>query len=344
MKKKIFFLVLIFLYLNSCVNLSIKKNDISQDSIFLKEYIDEKLLLNKFLQKTMLQTIILSNNLFVFIDYGLIKNINEGNWIFFIKEINSTNNRRNIYYSNNKILTTIPNYDSLYYDSELLNLGYYSIIWKDNEKKNLDKSFNYTKLFSERFYNLSELRKNDIEYQSKCKLDTSVNQIEQIINNLETFNNFNFNNEYQVDILKKILKLTQITILSINQNDVEFDCEYINNAFKMYDIKEISNIYELNNFKKQINEKSSPDIEENMVKYKWLVLNKDFLKTKISEIEKDFNKQNIFYFYTVNDLKLFKFDIKFNENGKIKIEKNFINKEYLWFHYQNAILIPKFSF
>jgi len=332
-KSKIIFLLLLICLLTQC-NSNIKDNNQRVlDSIFLSQYNSPKLL-NIFLEKNSLITKVLDDNLIINIDYLLNFKTDSNSWCFYINELDGFKKNNYLFYLNYDYLNFIPNYDSLYYDLDLL-VG-------ATADYNIERCTNpnyYTNLFSEQFFNLPELRKNDSLYQKYFKDETNLKRLEKIINNMNVFKNFEITNFKQVDLLTKIVLITLIQPLSIDPNDIDFNLGYINENFRLNNIIKIKNQESLNYFKEEIEEEVYND--GNFVRIKWDKENKDFLKSNFNYIESDYLNPNIFYFYSYDDLKLIKIIIEIDEVKEIKIKIEYINKEYLWFNNKNVIFYPK---
>jgi len=264
-----------------------------------------------------------------------------GAWIFFIKEVSPTPIKRFILHANDIKAYNIPNYDSSSYDHSIIN-GYPDSIERAERKITKYGEFydyyvknRYMKYFSTKYLNIPILRKQDSIFSINLKKQDDIKELEDIVNKMQTFKNFNFQNKKQIDAIKQLFILTQIQVLLVKESNFINDCNYIKSAFDQNNVFEIRNENDLALFKENIYSETKIE-NNNIVKYNWLEKNKLSLRKKYNLIEENYKIDSIFYFYTIPDLKLFEFKINTGKNGLV-LTKNHLNAEYLWLHNYTAI-------
>ncbi len=229
---------------------------------------------------------------------------------FFFKEIRQDHIRRFFYTFNDNALYFVPEYDSLHYDYQRVSNNYYSFV-------------------SSKFYKIPELRKKNKKYNEIIKNATDIKKLEKLVNEMTIFNNLSFDDDALIDLLKKMFIITQMQIINVSENEkyVYYKVIFgIENAYEIKTKKDLEvfqkrlhddySIYRLGIFNYFFFEKYSFNVKKN-------------LQGKLKNIKKDYQYKSVFYFYTLNDFKLFRLKIKI-ENGKIFLIKNYINSEYLW--------------
>lgn len=235
----------------------------------------------------------------------------------FIKEYGLDKIHRHLIHCNDRQLYGIPTYDSLEYDN--LNTVYY-----DSDVT-----------FSKSFYNLAKIRGKDTTFQKKFDTADDMTELERIVNTLDIFKQLDLKNKLQVKTLKRLFMLTQMDVLTYSQNgfgsvgNVEIQSQVDINSLKM---KTDTSLYR--HFPGGI-------VYPNKVYKYWSEKNFEFIQSKIPEIEKDYQKENVFYFYSIPDFKLFRFEVNVDEEGYIHLSKEHLNKEYLWFDVDNAIPVGR---
>ncbi len=180
-------------------------------------------------------------------------------------------------------------------------------------RKLVDSSF-ISKL-SDKFWNIPELRE---PLYIKKKEPNDIKKIEELINNLDIFNDFSLDSDYHKKILSELFIFTQISIMSL-------------------DDKHANMLYNLEN---TIRIESNTDIEflefylnryDKFMENKWEVNNRKYIKSVLPTIKKELASNSVMYFYTVPDLKLFRLTIKIDSDKKIVLNKKYMNKKYMWF-------------
>ncbi len=224
---------------------------------------------------------------------------------FFIKEITPDSIRRFGFTINNVMPSTFR-YDSTLHDLICISKHNYSSI-------------------SERYYNNPKLRKKIKKYNEALKIVLDIRKLEKVINEMEVFKNLSFEDELAIDILKKLFIISQVQIVNLPKK--EGDHYDWNLVIEMKNVYEIKTKEDFDLFKKRLDEPAL--YEKNHPIYIYSSMIKNDLKTQIENIKKDYQDKSVFYFYTVNDYKLFRLKIKV-ENGKIFLIKNHINGAYLW--------------
>ncbi len=220
--------------------------------------------------------------------------------------------------------------DYVYYHSVTHYYNYTtSISDSDILEKNLTNYCNKTfeHLLSEEYWQIPELRKT---LKNDRKPPNDIEKLEDLINNLEIFEDYEIDSEYHNKILKELLILTQISFLmypaydNLHNDNMQL-VDIIFNTRGAKEIKDTTYIYKL----------EVPYLGCN----KWEENNIKFLVTKLKTIQCDINKPNVFYFLTSSDFKLLRFEVSIIE-GKIKLKKEYINEHFIqpdpiWFFKKN---------
>ncbi len=178
------------------------------------------------------------------------------------------------------------------------------------------RNLDFEKELSDEFWNIPNLRLiecNPIDFTNAIKT------LEDLVNNLEVFENFDLDSKYHKKILNELLILTQIAQDYWDINHVE--CEFVDFKFVYSRIIHINSKDEINELKKLLIIENSEN--------KWKKDNKNFIKNLLPQIENEYRSKNIFYYYTKPDLKLFKFTVDIIDD-KIILEKEYINWQYKW--------------
>ncbi len=246
------------------------------------------------------------------IDEKIIFNIiliDRGYSYCFIKEYGKTNVKRHYYvfddyiyyyFTPNYILDTsgITDYDIL-----IENRGNYN-----------NETFEY--LLSDNFWNIPELRK--LYYNDRTQPD-DIKKLENLINNLKLFDNYEISSSYHNNILKELFILTQVNFLMYS-------------GYGNYYYDNMQSVDDIFTYKNVIQVKDTSDIKKRQwtpykIMNKWQKDNINFIMTKLEIIEKEIKEPNIFYFIT-DDNKLFRLEVNII-NGKIKLKKEYINKHFM---------------
>ncbi len=254
-------------------------------------------------------------------------------YILFIKGKNEKKIFRDLIYFDDFKYFTIPFYKNKIKDESILGEDYYV----------------KTKTLSKELYNLPYLRQKDSAFQNNMKQRSDIKKLEDLVNNIGITNKDNIDkrlltqsctNNYKslYKIIKELFIITQMQTL----NSSCLSNSIYNNPLSFNNIYEIKNLYDLKMFNLLISDTVSYNINllckktvsDDFIPLReyWDLLNKRFLSEKINEIRKEIVKPNdtVSYFYSYPDLKLMKLKIIDTGNGKIKLEKDYINKEYLW--------------
>jgi len=311
-----YFIHLVIILLSSCCfqNSSDGTND-ENDTIFfnrlkLPAYM-EKSLKNE--SDLLWQTVI--NDKIIINIYDFVNR----KYFLFIKEITCTKINRFVLESTDRLAYSIPGYDSLQDDLILLY---------DTSK--------IIHTYSSKLLKAHLLRFEDTTFQNNIKRTTDLKKLEEILNNLDVLQNFHLSDLQQVDIVKRLFILTQMQILKLNHYCNTID--RLNFILRNFDVEEIKTQKDLQKFRERL--AMHPTDIDTVIKT-WKLQNQKYITTKLASIEKDFKRNNIFYFYEYNDLQVFKLEIK-QKNGKIYLKKEHINKEFNWIFENYPEKIPFF--
>jgi len=178
-----------------------KKNenyfDLSKDTVFFMNNLPDDAQEIVFSQHSSFWNIMLSNIYISVYD-------NRNKYHFIIKEFGKDSIKR-FYYFQDKMTGVGIKYDSAFYDSEIF------------AKMIIENDFSYSDSLSPSFFNIHKLRKKDSTYQSQfIKYNDKLSEVEEIVNNMEVFNNFSIKNHYQTDLLKRLLFHLRMSTLSYN--------------------------------------------------------------------------------------------------------------------------------
>jgi hypothetical protein len=140
--------------------------------------------------------------------------------------------------------------------------------------------------------------------------------------------------------LKDLFILTQIELINYLPKFDEF--EYINKTMNFDNVEEISDSLSFKRFIHILNFGQG----FNKIENEWSSLNKKFLRTIVTQVEKDIQSNNILYFYTLPDIKLIRFEITYSSN-RINLKMNYLNPEFIWLHpytqyNRNPLIIRKY--
>jgi len=213
-------------------------------------------------------------------------------------------------------------YDSAYYDLE-----YYT-----NAERNKDHNQNG---FSWQLKNIHLLRQKNrksnsifIELEKNIAENMDIKRLEAVLNEMSYFNDFSFKNKNQLNTLLNILMFTQISLLNsmLYYPDSETRLALLNNSF----VHVIKSKKDYDEFCKFIKTTNSTNGYKRIDEY-WSKANYAFLFKQLKNIENEFQQENIFYFYTYRDYKLFRFEVNY-KNGKFQIDKKYINRDYYWYN------------
>lgn len=319
------FCLIIFISCNTVNKHSNDKNKKNIDSLFLSSFFNEWSadyeLLCKFYYEFPLVTRVLDNNLIINIDYILNNpEVKFGSWTFYINEYNNLQKINYLFYLDYYYDDFIPDYDSNYYDLELMKKPFIT-----------DK----TDMFSSKLKNLHTLRKNDTFFQNNfdANLNNNVLRLCRIINSMDYFKGLNFKDYKKIEVLNNLVLLTCIQPLTLDESNIGRNGDYLYEAFRLDNVVKIENYKELEYLKGYLNDTQFP--EKNKIYNIWSKANKEYLKTKIDLVEEDFNNEGVYYFYTMFDFKLIK--ITLDLENEISINLELLNKEYLWLNTENAI-------
>jgi len=314
MKYTFSFITVLFL-LNIGCNPTIKSNQIEKqnDSLFIaSQEIPEDI-----------KDIAYSNDYFITkdigenIEFNIIK-IKNGYSYCFIKEKNNNNINRHLVKFGDFIYYII--YGD-YSDTATITRDWEIIV--DN-MRNYDNT-NCESLLSPDFWEIPKYRLQNYNNREK---PTDINKLENLVNNLESFENYKIDSEFHNNILKELFVLTQISLLMYGNYD-EY-CDNMQSVPKIFSYENVKNLRTVDQILWKKNKKTMN---------KWQEDNINFLITKIDTIQAEIeSKNNVFYFFTDDD-KLFRLEINLIE-GKIKLNKDYVNKHFMqedpiWFFLKN---------
>ena len=302
---KIIFFVVLYSLICSCNNNDLKNQNGSfiNDSAFISKLDEPQFVKNALISHNALIWQIEINDRI----YMSIHDLTSEKYHIMMKEINCDNLNRFHIAINNNYWYSIPEYDSLQDD--------------------LIKLYDTTKTkhcFSSQLFKTYQKRFSDTLFQNSAVKNDKIKELENIVNQLNIFKNFSFDNSNQLKILKKLYLLTQVQMKRLNAYNQTLDNFHL--LFELIDLFEIKTKTDFDIFSNRLNQKSE---STNELIRNWENQNYAFLKQKISSIERDFHKQGIYYFYSDKDLRVFKLTIK-HDNQKITLQNEYINKEYSW--------------
>ncbi len=161
---------------------------------------------------------------------------------------------------------------------------------------------------------------------NKPKLD-DIKKLENLVNKLEIFDNFSLESEFHRRLLNEIFMLTQIGFI-ISQPSCGFNGgEALSRVHSKYFIKLIKNRDDFYDFESGLSDESYTTFGDK--KNKWQFNNSKFTMQYLPMIEKEYLMLNYDYFHTRNSFKLFKLTVGIIDN-RIVLEKEYINKQYMW--------------
>jgi hypothetical protein len=248
----------------------------------------------------------------------------------------------------------IPSYDSLLYDlsldfvkTEMAGCTLKNRLTGKNEFIKPDNALKW----SSKYEKIPSMRKCSAYYDSICLQCNDAAELTDFYNNSLFFQNKSFVCENaKKQLLDELIGITQLLYVEYFF-DLEFDFEdYINiiNGNDNINDRKIIKVNDFQSFKDVLTDcsihiKNSEvhyrkehiynDVERYYSKY-LLNMNKNnlnYLLNCADDIKQYFNKNTTVY-YNIRpyyDIRLFFFNIKYDENNKITIEKNYYNKEYI---------------
>jgi hypothetical protein len=246
----------------------------------------------------------------------------ENSYCYLIKEFGE-DSIEHFFYIQDKVPYNRAEYDSLDYDNLIF------------VKLNMEGKLTYADSLSWKYFNINELRKNDILFQ-KYFLDfsKSIIQVEEIINRMDVFKKFSYKNEFQMSILKRILFQLRISSLNFEKRNYQFMTSQLMD-FK--NIGEINTNDELDSF--IIDIETFKYNKDELVSY-WQYINYQFICTKYSFISSKLKDPGTFILYTkLPETKFFIYNISLH-NDKIRIKELYLNKDFYWYHPLFGVPIP----
>ncbi len=235
----------------------------------------------------------------------------------FIKEYGKNEIKRFFQIYDDYIFYLLRNKKTRKMDTALSN--YYRTFIRADEEIIYKNEFNHDNetfehLLSEKFWNIPEVRK---PLYNKYEPPNDIKKLEELVNELEIFENYEINSDYHNNILKKLLMLTQVNLVMCSY-PIDYNTwniiEYLSSNENIIELQGTNEIYKLKELKDKRN--------------KWQKNNIEFLQTKLKTIGQEINEPNIFYFLTCHDYKLFRFEVNIID-GKIKLQKEYINKHFM---------------
>jgi hypothetical protein len=282
------------------------RDEALKDSLFFFSHIPKHD--NEFEHMELWNTLI-KNKIYISIHEARGKNI------FFIKEIQKDSIRR-FYYETSQIQFFYSHkYDSIESDLETIALR----IYKEGNIFFLDS-------LSSSFFNIHKIRQKDTVFQNLfIKRNIEIKQIESIVNNMEIFENFSFENNIQMEILKELIFYFRISMIHCNG----FSSPVSHYIFDPRTMKQIKNENDFSEFLNRLDTSSTDTTFLKILSY-WEKNNHKFLLSNIQKIKDNYQKNNVIIYYSItNDLKVFIYTINL-KNGNILIEENYLNKDYIW--------------
>lgn len=252
----------------------------------------------------------------------------------------------------------IPSYDSLKYD---LSLDFINTEMAGCTVNNFSAGEPYylkpdvPLKWSSTYEKLPYIRRNSEEYNSIILQCNDIDELSDYLNHSLFFQNHDFVNDYDKEWLLTIL----ISITQIQYVDCFFDFERYDfdifdyilfeyhyngrsdmRTIKVTDFKEFK--YVMMKYKREqdslyeeiyTKEHLRKDIRRSVSRY-LLDMNKanlDNILNNIEGIERLYNQSSMMFFHhrPHHDIRIFFFNITYDENNKITIEKNYYNKEYI---------------
>ena len=218
--------------------------------------------------------------------------------------------------------------------------------------------------FSNYFLNIHNYRiKNKkYEYYVENKIKNNVDTFETFINNLKGLKVSNLTYLNKIDLIKNLFitiyiqsyfleygnaypftpfyVLNQRNIRQIeNEEDVVSFIELVNNDYiedvplaKSY--KEIRQGYLFNGEMAYPLYNTDP---KEQLKLHFTAENKKFLRKKTDTIKKDYLEDNVFYFYSLPDIKLFRLEIRFDKLKGYSLSGEYMNHQFIWPNFSDVI-------
>lgn len=207
----------------------------------------------------------------------------------------------------------------------LLNMDDHEVLFNDKASKKDKEVLNNPYLFGyqKKVLISKQTFENGIYADSLGKIEKlipildDIKEVEVVLN--EVFPQINISaSKERRELLKKILIITQIKtwLYQLKLGENIYDLEHF------YNTVQIENDYDLNS----LYEYTNPDKNFKACFYQALGYNNNlkFIKGKLEQIKSDIQNENIFYFYTFPDFRLYKFIVDY-KNGKIHLQKELIN-------------------
>lgn len=243
-------------------------------------------------------------------------------YLVVVKEILSDTINRLYSEFDDMNLYQLPEYDSLEYDRELMNFDIYDTQY----------DYSFTFKLSHQFWNIHKIMEANEVFQENTNKADDIKSLEILINNMSIIQQ---NRDVALNIIKQLYKVCIIKTINWYPNRYN---EYMTWKYFNKLIFEIDSKDDLDSFQNSfygvrgvINSPSKISLVN-----KWNIDNNKFLIGKINSIKEDYFQDDVFYFYTYPDKKLFKLTIEEN-NGKYILSSEFINKEYMWLDAENGI-------
>ena len=207
--------------------------------------------------------------------------------------------------------------------------------------------------WSSKYEQLPSLRKNSAEYYNIVSRCDDIKELSHYYNNSLFFHNNSFvSAEDKTELLTQLIGITQIQyvefffdfnnfyrdyypIIKGYFSDYQLYTIYKNEDFLQFKLKTLNNAVENLNWLQTAYEHEHRRNDMFRSKSRYLLnINYDNLNNILSnlgEIENLYNKSSMTFFSRRphEDFRLFFFNIKYDENNKITIEKNYYNKEYI---------------
>lgn len=359
MKKSYIYLIAIMLALMGCMsekkkdaNFQLSKTFFMGDSICIFGEPDTNVL-SLFIHNDVDYTYVLNN----MVSMSLILEPPAIYHCFFLEQVGTD---KQIYYL--KIddaikYNWIPPYDSLPYDlsldftkTELAGCSLFSSLTGKTITYKPDIPLKWSSMYE----HISSIRCNSVEYYNIVAQCNDANELADYYNNSLFFQNNSFvSDDNKNDLLSRLISITQIQYLEYffdferNFDDILFPIILGHFHCSNYSIYEINDFnlfkeklmrlpeYLNNSFFTYENEEHSTNKPVSRLRSLYLLkMNKNNLNNiilNIDSIENFYNLSSMMFchYRPHHDVRLFFFNIKYDENNKITIEKNYYNKEYI---------------
>jgi hypothetical protein len=306
MKVGTFFIICVLLTL-LCISCKERGENIfyssAQDSIFLKNSKIPDFVKRSYFEKTYLWSKTLYDQITVEITMG------KKEYYFYVKEIYENKLNRYLCKFDDHKLYFIPEYDSIEYDKNNIALSKFDKLSAD-------------------YCNIPTLRRNTSTFNENFKKADDIKVLENLVNQMEIFKNYDIETVFLNNLLKELFILTQVQILNLSEKERDF--YNLRRIFNNANAHEISSDKDLQDFQKKLKSQEGKIYgADDVIYYKCSKDIKKDLLNLIPKIRAELKNDNVVYFYTTMDYKLFRFEYNYI-NGKFKLKKEHLNKEYLW--------------